>query len=79
MRTKIRCIASLATAIAVSGLVGCQSPILHELKPHRMWRWNRGSPAPRDAYFSVSDPIPANWTVSEAALERNKPTGTVAD
>ncbi len=30
---------------------------LHELKPHRLWRWNR-HPAPRgDVYFSISDPV----------------------
>ncbi len=34
--------------------------LYHELKPHRLWRWNRQTQHSGDRYFSsISDPIPA--------------------
>ena len=37
---------------------GCQS-VLHEMKPHRLWRWNYYEPTSRDALgtFSIDDPL----------------------
>ena len=35
---------------------GCT--LLHDLQPHRMWRWNRGPAPSANPFFSVSDPIP---------------------
>lgn len=35
---------------------GCS--MMHELQPHRMWRWNRGPAPSTNPFFSVSDPIP---------------------
>ncbi len=35
---------------------GCA--MMHELQPHRMWRWNRGPAPSSNPFFSVSDPIP---------------------
>ena len=40
-------------------LSGCSS-IMHELQPHRLWRWNYYEPPGRtdDALFSIDDPLP---------------------
>ncbi len=35
---------------------GCA--MMHEMQPHRMWRWNRGPAPSANPFFSVSDPIP---------------------
>ncbi|MEZ6059289.1 MAG: hypothetical protein R3C19_02895 [Planctomycetaceae bacterium] len=37
---------------------GCQS-ILHELQPHRLWRWNYQEPPGRTdgVYYSIDDPL----------------------
>lgn len=32
--------------------------LLHELKPHRLHRWNRHAPPNRTTQWSVADPIP---------------------
>jgi len=37
---------------------GCATDLLHELKPHRLWRMNRQPPPPSIGNFSVSDPLP---------------------
>lgn len=39
---------------------GC-STMLHELQPHRLWRWNYQEPAGRTdgSLFSLSDPLEA--------------------
>ena len=39
-------------------LSGCSS-IMHELQPHRLWRWNYHEPPGRtdDALFSIDDPL----------------------
>lgn len=39
---------------------GCQS-VLHEMKPHRLWRWNYYEPTSREAFgtFSIDDPLPS--------------------
>lgn len=46
--------------VIVSGLwltsSGCS--LMHNLKPHRMWQWNRGPAPSTNPFFSVSDPIP---------------------
>ena len=38
--------------------LGTGCALLHELKPHRLWRLNRQPPPPSTANFSVSDPLP---------------------
>ena len=35
---------------------GCT--LMHDLQPHRMWRWNRGPAPSTNPFFSVGDPIP---------------------
>lgn len=35
---------------------GCA--LMHDLQPHRLWRWNRGPAPSTNPFFSVSDPIP---------------------
>lgn len=38
---------------------GC---LFHDLKPHRLWRWNRTDAMMRDPTFSIPTPeIPADW------------------
>ena len=34
---------------------GCS--LMHDLRPHRLWRWNRGPAPSGNPFFSVSDPI----------------------
>ena len=41
--------------IAVTS-TGCT--LMHEVQPHRLWRYNRGPAPSSNPYFSVSDPIP---------------------
>ncbi|MFM9963407.1 MAG: hypothetical protein ACKV2Q_19540 [Planctomycetaceae bacterium] len=35
---------------------GCA--LMHDMQPHRLWRWNRGPAPSTNPFFSVSDPIP---------------------
>lgn len=35
---------------------GCA--LMHEMQPHRLWRWNRGPAPSSNPFFSISDPIP---------------------
>lgn len=48
----------------VAGAAGCE--VLHELKPHRLHRWNRGPgmESGYEAYYSVPDPIPTTGNES---------------
>ena len=49
---------SVALVFAMSLTVsGCNSAFMHDLKPHRLWRLNRGPAPGRSTLFSVSDPI----------------------
>lgn len=61
---------ALLAAMMLVTATGCQSvprfselptpaETLHDLKPHRLWRLNRGPGMSSEAYFSVSDPLPA--------------------
>ena len=43
---------------------GCA--MMHELQPHRMWRWNRGPAPSTNPFFSVSDPIPQLGEAAES-------------
>ena len=43
---------------------GCS--MMHELQPHRMWRWNRGPAPSTNPFFSVSDPIPQLGEAAES-------------
>ena len=51
----MRMILSLALLFILSG---CSS-IMHELQPHRLWRWNYHEPPGRtdDALFSIDDKL----------------------
>ena len=42
---------------------GCS--LMHNLHPHRMWRWNRGPAPSTNPFFSISDPIPQLGQASE--------------
>ena len=45
----------------VGGLIAVTSTgcaLMHEVQPHRLWRFNRGPAPSSNPYFSVSDPIP---------------------
>lgn len=42
---------------------GCS--LMHDLQPHRMWRWNRGPAPSTNPFFSISDPIPELGQASE--------------
>lgn len=63
--------------LAIPGLMlvslfsGCSS-IMHELQPHRLWRWNyQEAPGRTDGvYMSIDDPLPPQ------RLEREDPTTT---
>ncbi len=59
--------------LAMSTLTGCQS-LLHELQPHRLWRWNyQDAPGRTDgAYFPISDPRDAELA-SKNDLADNSP------
>ncbi len=64
MTSPARRLFALVLFLATFALSGCTtfnehaSTVIHNLKPHRLWRLNR-HPAPRrDVYYSVSDPIP---------------------
>lgn len=43
---------------------GCA--LMHEMQPHRLWRWNRGPAPSTNPFFSVSDPIPKLGQVADS-------------
>lgn len=47
------CVLASALWLASSGCA-----LMHEMQPHRLWRWNRGPAPSTNPFFSVSDPIP---------------------
>lgn len=56
----------VASALLTS--TGCS--LLHNLKPHRLWRLNRATNGmDSGAYFSVADPIPEPRRETEDSLE----------
>lgn len=63
--------------ISVLLCTGCQS-VLHEMKPHRLWRWNYYEPTSREAFgtFSIDDPLPQNAPKIQHAQDSTAP-GTV--
>ena len=38
---------------------GCK--LMHELKPHRMWRWNRQPPPSTGRFYSQTMPDSSQW------------------
>ena len=61
-----RLIPVFLTGLAVISSTGCDS-LLHNLKPHRLWRLNRHSPpmaTGSSVYYSVPDP-PMETALSE--------------
>lgn len=53
----------LASAMCLIS-TGCT--MMHDLQPHRLWRWNRGPAASANPFFSVSDPIPQLGDAAES-------------
>lgn len=53
-----RCLWSAIIGFVAASQVGCA--LMHDMQPHRLWRWNRGPAPSSDPYFSVSDPVPAS-------------------
>ena len=49
---RLACLALIGCSLAAAG---CNSTLMHNLKPHRLWRLNRGSSPGREAYFSVAE------------------------
>lgn len=54
--------------ISILLCTGCQS-VLHEMKPHRLWRWNYYEPTSREAFgtFSIDDPLPQTVSKEQPA------------
>ncbi len=59
-----------------SGCESIMSKMPHDLQPHRLWRLNRQPDPNRNAYFSVSDPIP---TADSEQPENDQPAASEAD
>ncbi len=66
-RIPANCGVSLAVALMLAWTCGCDHPViralhpsnvLHELRPHRLWRKNQNRPLTENVYFSVP-PSPA--------------------
>ncbi|MCA9036830.1 MAG: hypothetical protein KDA91_16965 [Planctomycetaceae bacterium] len=62
--------------ILALGSAGCSS-IMHELKPHRLWRLNYHEPMGRTdgQYYSIDDPLPNHQKPSEACETGRCETG----
>ena len=48
----------LVAVLCLSAFTGCESKLLHNLQPHRLYRMNRGPAPGRGALYSVSDNVP---------------------
>ena len=57
------CVLASAMCLVSSGCA-----LMHDFRPHRMWRWNRGPAPSTNPFFSVSDPIP-QWGQAAGPLE----------
>jgi len=55
-------VVAVLAAVLAAGTSGCQ--LMHELQPHRLWKWNHGSPGMPPEDYGV---LPAN-SVSPAYL-----------
>ena len=62
-RITARFVAALSVVLVFAWACGCDHPVaqalhpsnvLHELRPHRLWRKNQNRPLTENAYFSVS-------------------------
>lgn len=82
----LRTIAIALTTAMLFTSTGCS--LLHNLKPHRLWRLNRATNGMHtDAYYSVSDPIPprearsseAGVPESVSTPERREPASAAPD
>ncbi len=47
------CVLASAMCLVFSGCA-----MMHDFRPHRLWRFNRGPAPSTNPFFSVSDPIP---------------------
>lgn len=63
MRSFRGCLLALAVCSATTGCA-----MMHDMQPHRLWRWNRGPAPSSNPFFSVSDPV-AELGASEDSLE----------
>lgn len=64
----------LVAASLTCTFVGCQQPlleslhpsnVLHELRPHRLWRKNQNRPLATNPYFSVPAERPPNEPLAD--------------
>ena len=62
-RIAARFVVALSVILVLAWTCGCDHPVaralhpsnvLHELRPHRLWRKNQNRPLTENAYFSVS-------------------------
>ena len=56
----------LAVGLIAVIFTGCA--LMHEVQPHRLWRYNRGPAPSSNPYFSVSDPIPPTASLSAGSI-----------
>lgn len=55
------CVLASAMCLVFSGCA-----MMHDFRPHRMWRFNRGPAPSTNPFFSVSDPIPQLGEAAES-------------
>ncbi|MBL8812475.1 MAG: hypothetical protein JNM43_20090 [Planctomycetaceae bacterium] len=53
----------LMVAVSCFSLTGCKN-MFHELRPHRLWRWNYSDAPSQNALFSVPDRLDADFVNS---------------
>jgi hypothetical protein len=66
-----RLILLLLTGLVLGSATGCDS-LLHNLKPHRLWRLNRHSPpmsTGSSVYYSVPPPLLSDSVTEEPEIE----------
>lgn len=68
------CLMATAMCLVFSGCA-----MLHDLRPHRMWRWNRGPAPSTNPFFSVSDPIPQLGRAADSSELAVEPTKTAVE
>lgn len=53
----------LLVVVGCCSISGCKS-LIHELRPHRLWRWNYADAPSQNALFSVPDRLDAKFVDS---------------
>lgn len=62
------CVLASAMCLVFSGCA-----MMHDFRPHRMWRFNRGPAPSTNPFFSVSDPIPQLGEAAESLELADEP------